>query len=83
MLSLQEKALTIEQFSELMNYVIKHHRFGVPRGKFIKYVRPHFDLRDQRVFSITFDNMGKTFDSRDNDKSMYDNIMKWLKEGEK
>jgi hypothetical protein len=78
---MDNKALTIDEFKEIMNRIISKHRFATG-GRGIKYVRPHFDMRDCRCYHIHFDNMDVTFDYRDNGR-MYDNIMKWLEEKER
>ena len=80
-MNLRDKSLTKEQYSEIMNRIWKHHRFAVG-GRNIKYVRPNWDMRDGRCFHIQFDNNEMKFDFRDNDKTMYENIMNWLKEKE-
>jgi hypothetical protein len=73
------------QFDEIMSEIVKHHRFsgnlkknanGINR--YIKYIRPNWDMRDLKCFFIQFDH--KEFDSRDSDDSMYDRIMRWLNE---
>jgi len=75
------KTLTPDEFKSIMNYIFENHSFGQCHSRFIKYIRPSFDTRDRRCFHIKFDD--KDIDFRDNGKPMYDNIMNWLKEGEK
>lgn len=80
-MSITERSLTREQYSEIMNRIWKHHRFA-RGGRSIKYVRPNWDLRDGKCFHIQFDNNDVKFDFRDNENSMYDNIISWLAEKE-
>jgi hypothetical protein len=79
------ESLNKAQFDEIMAEIVKYHRFGVSTKKnvncvnrYIKYIRPSWDMRDLKCFFIQFDY--KEFDSRDSDDSMYDCIMKWLNE---
>jgi hypothetical protein len=75
-------ALSKQQFDTIMQEITKHHRFGgwnEDRSKvdrYIKYVRPHWDMRDLKCFYVDFDNI--RFDFRQSDESMFDRIMKWL-----
>jgi hypothetical protein len=77
--------LTIEQFKQIMQRVERQHRFGkYGHTKWIKYVRPNFDMRDNRCFYITFEGGGfteKSFSHTDQ-VPMYDEIMAWLEEGD-
>lgn len=80
-------ALTKEQYDKVMHVVWVRHRFGGPSDspncKCIKYVRPNWDMRDSKCFSIRFEGLfgtgAKVFVSDyDETESMYDRIMKWL-----
>lgn len=72
------KALTQEQFVEIMSKINKHHSFGKHKHtNWIKYVRPNFDMRDGKCFNIHLDD--KEFDSRECKDTMFNEIMKWLK----
>ena len=74
-------ALNKEQYGLIMNEIWKNHRFA-KGGRHIKYIDPHWDMRDGMCFSIQFRgliNTGKIdFDSRQSEVSMYDRIMIWL-----
>lgn len=75
------ETLTVEQYQEIMNEIWKYHRFGslsksswsnderINCCKHIKYVRPNWDMRDGRCFSIRFDNVH--FDFRGSHRSMF------------
>ena len=69
--------LTLKQFIEIIAYIQEHGEWPFNRQT-IKYVRPHLDMRDNKIFNIKFDD--KEFDFRSGDGSMYDQIMNWLKE---
>jgi hypothetical protein len=77
---MDNKALTIFEFKEIMTRITWNHRFAMG-GRGIKYVRPHFDMRDCTCYVIKFDNMDMKFDCW-NEGRMYDNIIKWLEEKE-
>jgi len=84
------KALTMQQFTEIVNEIAEKHPFywwDSPldiSGRKVKYIynRSAFDVRDGTItiFHITFrgGEGTKKFDYRDNDEPMYDRIMKWL-----
>lgn len=75
---IDNKALTQEQFAEIMVEINNHHSFGKPRHtNWIKYVRPSFDMRDGKCFYIQLDQ--KKFDSRECKDTMFEEIMMWLK----
>lgn len=75
------KPMTFNDLRDFLNYVEKNHKFG--KGKSIKYVTPHIDMRygnihaiefrgfNDRVFSITNENK---------DRDLYVWIMEWLNE---
>lgn len=75
------KPMTTSDLRQLLIFIEKYHKFG--RGKSIKYVTPHIDMRygdihaiefrgfHDRVFSITNENK---------DKDLYLWIMEWLNE---
>ena len=75
------ESLSWKQFVDLMNIIEKGHRFA-RGGKHIKYVTPHLDMRDRKVFSVKYRGMFKegelTFDFRDSDEPMFDRIKQWL-----
>lgn len=76
------KALSRSQFADVMSTIRENHRFGIA-GRMVKYVQPTFDMRDDRIFHIVFRGLfdpieGITFDFRDNEKPMIENIMQWL-----
>lgn len=78
---MENKSLTKEQYTEIMNRIWQYHCFA-RGGRNIKYIRPNWDMRDGKCFHIAFDNSGVKFDFRDNEKTMYENIMEWLKVAE-
>lgn len=89
-------ALTRAQYEEIMKEIWTYHRFGglsrkawddesrSDRCKYIKYVRPNWDMRDGMCFSIKFDGLGCPKDGMEFGSGygitepMYDRIMKWL-----
>lgn len=73
-----EKALTIEQFNEIMKEINGSHSFGrAKHTNWVKYVRPSFDMRDGKCFYIKLDY--QDFDSRECESTMFEEIMLWLK----
>ena len=79
------KALTLDQWKEVMNRITQHHRFGkYGHATWIKYVRPQFDMRDCTCFHIKFQYAGsyKEFSHID-EKPMFEAIMEWLDEEQK
>lgn len=93
---MKELAMTRIQYDLLMKEIWDKHRFsrlsikywddeGVTnRCKHIKYVRPNWDMRDGRCFSIMFNGMtcgvdGKEFGSGYGETvPLFDQIMGWL-----
>ncbi|KAF6578320.1 hypothetical protein G9G54_13670 [Paenibacillus sp. EKM212P] len=86
-----ELAMTPSQYNEMMKEIARAHRFGGlskaiwddeearSRCKYIKYVRPNWDMRDGRCFSIRFDPCGKEFHSGYGETvPLYDQIVEWL-----
>ncbi|WP_413986371.1 hypothetical protein [Paenibacillus polymyxa] len=83
-------AMTSEGFSLLMAHIQdKHHFYGPKliydtpearaRCKYIKYVRPNWDMRDGRCFSIRFDPCGKEIYIEPGETvPLYDRIIDWL-----
>lgn len=81
--------MTIAQLGELLRYIYDNHS---PMASFragkrmVKYVDPHIDMRTHAVFAITIRGYGweKTFhtqnESRDLPDSLYERVMKFLKE---
>lgn len=85
--------LTWDEFQRILGAIDGKHGFydfpidgedaDVRRWKGIKYIRPAIDLRDNRVFRVTFEGMSeKTFDERECGERMYDRIMAWLEGGD-
>jgi putative IMPACT (imprinted ancient) family translation regulator len=80
MITLQSKCLTLPELQSILDYINVRHKFGITHSRFIKYIRPVIDMRDSRCFRIE---LGRTtFDFRETENRMYDNIMQWLKEDE-
>lgn len=95
-MSVIDLALTREQYDSIMREIWEYHRFGglskkawddkerLARCKNIKYVRPNWDMRDGRCFSIRFDGLGCPVDGKEfysgygETVPMYDRIMEWL-----
>ncbi|GJM84251.1 hypothetical protein HMSSN139_67470 [Paenibacillus sp. HMSSN-139] len=98
---MNELALTRTQYDEIVSEIWKNHRWCIDPmdedkkecHKYIKYVRPSWDMRDGSCFSITFDGLinGGTINFNAGfleTRPMYDRIMEWLngpngKEGDK
>lgn len=71
------KALTAEQFILIMSKIAECHSFGhMGHTKWVKYVRPHFDMRDGKCFVIKLDE--KVFTSKGSKNGMYDDILSYL-----
>lgn len=79
-----ELALTPDQYKAIMQEIWKNHRWGRSasgNSKYIKYVRPNWDMRDGMCFSIQFDPGKKVFNSGYGEtEPMFDRIMNWLNE---
>ena len=74
-----ENALSQEEYDLVMEEIKRNHFFNMfpfpPNHKAIKYVRPNWDMRDGKCFSIEFDNMK----FHQSDGKMFDLIMNWLR----
>lgn len=77
------RSLNRQQYELILKEIWEHHRFGGLSNskkqpcRHIKYIRPHWDMRDGKSFCIKFDD--KMFDFRDSaTRTMYDRIMSWL-----
>ena len=96
-MSEKELAMTKEQYDTVMDKIWWLHRFSgvqmhhkhpqydkhLNRCKYIKYVRPNWDMRDGMCFSIRFDGLtcgkdGTTFGVWRETEPMFDRIMAWL-----
>lgn len=91
---MKELSMTEDQFKQVILEIQNNHKFGgyYPNhskfqsycNKYIKYVRPDWDMRDGMCFSIRFDGMGcgkdgKKFGSGYGEtEPLFDQIMKWL-----
>ena len=73
--------LNREQYDKIMKEIWKNHRFA-RGGRSIKYIDPHWDMRDGICFAIQFRGFlgnGKiVFDGRQSERSMFERIMGWL-----
>ena len=52
--------MTFSEFADLVSYIAKFHsptRFN-GKGLIVKYIDPHFDMRTNAVFAITFRTFG-------------------------
>jgi hypothetical protein len=78
------RELTMDEYRAIMTEIHERHRFGrsLEKGSHhIKYVRPHIDTRDWKIFRIafaTFSTEETIFDFRDSTDPMNDRIMAWL-----
>ncbi len=74
--------LTMEQFTEIVERIKQQHSFGRHgHTKWIKYIRPTFDMRDNTCFNVTFDHQGRgTNFNHTDEKDMYEAIIEWLEE---
>lgn len=79
------KALSLDEFRDVLREVVTKHRFGMSaelgKSRHIKYMTPTIDFRTLDVFHVEVRYLGnkKVFDCRDGDeRSMYDRIMAWL-----
>lgn len=70
-------AMTLNEFNQIMQIIKEKHSFGkIGHTNWVKYVRPHFDLRDGLCFSIKINE--KIFHSNSCKVTMYDDIIQWL-----
>lgn len=80
----ESDALTLDQYKAIMQEIWNYHRWvrsKCEHSKHIKYVRPNWDMRDGRCFSIQFDPGKKVFSCGYGEtEPMYDRIMNWLNE---
>ncbi|MEK4488333.1 hypothetical protein NYE44_01600 [Paenibacillus sp. FSL L8-0493] len=80
----ESDALTLDQYEEIMQEIWDNHRWcrsDFEHSKYIKYVRPNWDMRDGACFSIQFDPGKKVFSAGYGEtEPMYDRIMNWLNE---
>lgn len=79
-------AMTFNEFAILVNFV-KNKRSPYAKGllaRHVKYIDPHFDMRTNDVFSITFRGFGdeRQFhvcnECRDIKESLFERCMSWL-----
>jgi hypothetical protein len=91
---MMSKAMTIFEFNQLVAHITEKHPPYMSKftrenkglvGKGIKYIYPSFDMRDIKVFAVSFNGFSfgdKTFhtqnDCRDLPESLFDRIMAWL-----
>ncbi|MDT2677945.1 hypothetical protein [Enterococcus gallinarum] len=71
------KPMSLNQFKELLVHINKFHKFG--KGKSIKYVTPHIDMRFGDIYAIEFRGFNDKIFSITNenrDKDLY----KWIME---
>jgi len=83
------KSLTMQEFRDILNYINEHHKLVM--GRCVKYVDSSFDFRTGEVWrveirgffrpSVVFTHTNATEESRA--IPLKDQIMTWLKEGEK
>ena len=86
------EGLTFEQYREIVNFVLKYHRFGhinkennFPAKYSIKYIDNCFDTRTLTIWSVSFRGFGTTFRFATNSfvsrdyNTLYDWIMAFLK----
>jgi len=78
------KALSLDEFRDVLREVVTKHRFGMTaefgESRHIKYMTPTIDFRTLDVFHVEFRFLGdrRVFDFRESERSMYDRIMAWL-----
>lgn len=73
------KPMSFAEFRELLNFIQQYHKFG--KGKSIKYVTPHIDMRYGNIHAIEFRGFhDKTFSitNENKDKDLLKWIMDWL-----
>ena len=91
------KAMTIFEFNQLVSHITEKHPPCMSKftreakgliGHGVKYIYPCFDMRDLKVFAVSFNGFSfedKEFhtqnECRDLPESLYDRIMTWLDEG--
>lgn len=82
------KAMSTDEWTKMMREIVSKHRWAIPmRGRKVKYVEPIFDMRSVDIFSVRFRGMFETkeftiVNRPDDDGTLFDEIMQWLKEGE-
>jgi hypothetical protein len=80
--------MDFSEFRTLLNHIMmEHHPYRLHKGrKGVKYVDPHIDMRDGKVFALTFRGFGweKTLhtqnECRDLPESLFDRCMDLLDE---
>lgn len=74
------KALTPEEYIQILQYVDKHHRFGFfKEGSLnIKYVENSFDSRSRGIWSVTFRGLGEGVPFRTNSFIMISDAESWV-----
>lgn len=77
--------MSMTELGDLLKHISEEHSpFGCRRGKTVKYVDPHIDMRDFKCFSITLRSFSyeKHFhtqnECRDLEKSLFNRVMEWL-----
>lgn len=85
------RPMDFAEFQKLLDHIMKdHHPYHPKKGcKGVKYVDPHIDIRDGKVFALTFRGFGweKTLytqnECRDLPESLFDRCMTLLDESMK
>lgn len=75
------KPMSIDEFTELLNFIKKYHKFG--KGKSIKYVTPHIDMRFGDIHAVEFRGFhDRTFSitNENRERDLLAWIMEWLNE---
>jgi hypothetical protein len=81
--------MTFDEFRALLDHIMdEHHPYDFLKGKrkVVKYVDPHVDMRDGKVFAVTFRGWGweQLFhtqnECRDLPESLFDRCMAFLDE---
>lgn len=78
--------MTIQEFTYLINYIKQNNTMLTAKKGYpvVKYIDPHIDMRDMKVFSVTLRGYGSknefhtTNEMRGVDGSLFDTIIDFL-----
>jgi hypothetical protein len=71
--------MSFKEFEEMVKHIEQEHSpLSWANGKVVKYIDPHFDMRDKKVFSVTFRGFGweKNFNCANENRELKDSLFK-------
>ncbi len=69
-----EPAMTLKEYLELLDFIMKNHSFSSLKGKMIKSISNTFDTRTNEIYHIKLDD--KAFNKINENR--HKNLMKWV-----